>query len=94
MRNCAIAVIVAAIAAAAALQADEARLSEIDKLRFRLHQTEIALEQSIAQAGGCRAQLRELQLTADQLSLKSDIEKRHPGYAFDPRTGVLSKKPD
>lgn len=76
---------------APALFAQDAKLSESEQLRHALWQTQIALEQTLSQAASCRAQLRSVQLTHDEAQLKTDIEKAHGGYVFDPKTGQLAK---
>lgn len=77
---------------APALHGQDAKLSDTEQLRLDLHQTRILYEQALAQAGACRAQLREVQLTADEAALKATIEKAHGGYDFDAHTGQLTRR--
>lgn len=76
---------------APALYGQGGKLSETEQLRLDLHKTQILYEQALAQAGACRAQIREVQLTQQQQQLRADVEKAHPGYSFDVSTGQLSK---
>jgi hypothetical protein len=77
-----------------AVAAQEApTLSELDRLRVQLHQAEIELELALANGGACRMQLRSVQLAADESALKTEIEVRYPGFAFDPVTGQFTVPP-
>lgn len=78
------------IVMAPALYGQDAKLSDVEQLRLDLHRTQILFEQALADAGSCRAQLRSVQLSADETTLAADIEKAHPGFAL--AGGRLVKK--
>lgn len=86
--------LVAAVVAGTPLASaqEKAQLSDVEQLRHRLLLTETALENALSQTASCRAQLRSIQLTSAEATLKTEIEKQHGGYLFDPKTGTLTKR--
>jgi len=51
--------------------------------------------------GGCQAQLGPLQqaqnqraIASEETALRTAFETEHPGYTWDPKTDVVTKKPD
>jgi hypothetical protein len=83
-------------------------LSELEQLRVTLLTTRAQLAQTVADLratqqalGACYGALGPVaakadsdRLTEEQSALIADIEKAHPGYMFNAKTGTLMKKPD
>lgn len=82
-----------------------AKLSIEEGLRVDNLKLRTALAQSTALYDGCRAEVGVLydvlgrtraqqatkDLTEAEAQLKTEIERAHPGYVFDPKTGALAK---
>lgn len=50
------------------------------------------LKSTADELGTLRARLSSAQLTQEEADLKAKIEARHPGYTWDPKTGMFTKK--
>jgi hypothetical protein len=79
----------------------EAKLSEVEALKVQVLQLRVQLANVQAEADACRGVLGQYRvakasedLTAEEQQLKAAIEKAHPGFEWNPRTGALVKRPD
>lgn len=82
-------------------------LSDLERAKLELLQARIALAQLQAQFDACkaevgatynalgalRAQTASQTLTAAEQDLKAFVERNHPGYTWDPKTGIFTKTP-
>ena len=92
---------VAALAAQAPpLAVTAPALTEIEQAYRTILQLRIALATVQAEADACRAQLGPLraeaasrELSQDEANLRALIERGHPGYTWDPKTGAFTAKP-
>jgi hypothetical protein len=75
-------------------------LTELEQSWVIILQLRTAYARLLADADACRAQLGPLradaasrELTEDEATLRAKIEAGHPGYAWNPKTGVFTKTP-
>lgn len=75
-------------------------LTEVENLRIENLQLKAQITRTISEADACRAELAPLRarnngdaLQTELETLKTDIERAHPGFAFNIKTGKLDAKP-
>lgn len=85
-------------------QGGGAELSELERTRLELLRVRTAYAQVLTQFDACKSEQATLYdalgkahaaqaseaLTAQEASLKADVEAAHPGYTFNPKTGTLT----
>lgn len=83
-------------------------LTELERTKVELLQVRTAYAQLLAQYDACKAEVGSTfntlgslraraasdQLTAEEAQIKLAVETGHPGYTWDPKTGLFTKKAD
>lgn len=79
-------------------QTPTAQLTREEQLDQRVFQLELALETATKETNDCRgalgpyrASVRGQELASEELALKARIDRAHPGFSYDPRTGQFTK---
>jgi hypothetical protein len=83
-------------------------LTELERAKAELLQVRTAYAQLLAQHDACKAEVGSAfntlgalraraaseQLTTEETALKVSVEAGHPGWSWDAKTGLFTKKPD
>jgi hypothetical protein len=105
---CVVVAIAAGLSRCGVVHAQDPALTELEDAQRALLQARTAYAQLLAQFDQCKAEQGQAfavlgklradrastELTSLEQELKASIERGHPGYTWDPKTGAFTKKPD
>lgn len=92
-------ILIAILIAPVSASAQEPKLDDLETAKLQILQLQSAYAQVLAESEACRQQLAPLRasaiskdLSSAEVALRSFVDQRHPGFSWDPRTGVFTPR--